>query len=388
MGKIGEPFPYTVPAVGTSSASDWAEDINDILTELIDRVDSDVESSSININADLECNNNRLTEVNSVVFNETTPISPSVGTLYVDADGELHAVTADGDVQLTTGGSVNSAGGGTISGDTAEAVITYTDASERFTFSDSSSASLATIRARYLELSNNASGSNFATLQFSGNADVTYSLPDAAPGTTSFMVMDSSGNITVSNSLTNSLTLTGNLTAADIDFTAERLRTSYISSRNLLTSNSLTTVAGSYSHTAGSSSTLTAAGYSVNANGDWFIVDVNDLLDDGDIITGWVVPFEVTGSMTSATIRVSVGVADAAGSFSVPGSLSESVAWTYSTQYDDVAYTGVSTVTVDRNGTGSGSDIVRAYYLVVEVTAWSGTGTLVFRTAQLKVKRA
>lgn len=99
----------TIPVPGVTQGPDWAENVSEALTELVEQENAEIKTADINLDADLEFNQVNATEVRSIAFRNsvtTLPISDQL-CVYV-ADDELYYNDINGNpVQLTLNGGLN-----------------------------------------------------------------------------------------------------------------------------------------------------------------------------------------------------------------------------------------------------------------------------------------
>lgn len=197
--SISPNMSLVIPAVGTTVGPVWAGDINTSLG-LIDSHDHtpghgvQIPPSGLDLNSDVSIQGNNLTDVKSVNFStQSSPVSNSsvyengVDLFFVDGNGN--------NVRLTQSGSVAGATG-SISGLVSPASASYVPISSTFVWqSDVNTA--ANLDAGCLLQRDLTAGSNAITLcppaALSSNYSITW--PGSLPASKSFVVMDSSGNI-------------------------------------------------------------------------------------------------------------------------------------------------------------------------------------------------
>lgn len=205
-----------IPTVGEDPAPNWAEDLNSSL-DIIDGhthapgFGVQINPNGIDINAALPMNGNNLTLVKTVNFSaQSSPLaatSPNIGCLYVSGN-ELYYNDKTGghQVQITNGGSVN-AGAGSITGlPSGTASVSYSGGTYTF---QSATNTAANIDGESFILRNSAANSKGLTLNppSAMASDITETLP-AIPGSTSFMQMDTSGNMSASVAVSGGITAT------------------------------------------------------------------------------------------------------------------------------------------------------------------------------------
>ena len=202
MGNIGDTFSTSVPTVGTAGPG-FATDINAILTECISRLSSKVPLSSILFNADLDLGGQSLLNTAGVTFTQLGG-APS-GAPFARAasfNNDFYWVNPSGAVQITTGGTLNSASIGGITGaygGANPAQFRYDNVNSRYdAYANFGTNTWAYVRALGFDIAAGATSAVFARLAFAGVANRTYTLP-AAPASAGDrpLYMDTSGNITV-----------------------------------------------------------------------------------------------------------------------------------------------------------------------------------------------
>lgn len=201
-----------VPGVGTEAGPTYGTDINNCLTILDQHTHAPgsgvlITPSAININADLPMGANNLTLARSVRFqSQVAPIATAsdLGCLYEVALDLYYNDGAGNQIRITQSGSV-AGSSGTITGlpsGTASAAF----AAGTFTFQASTNTP-ANIDGGSFIFRNNTVNSKGLTLQPPNamGADYTLTLP-ALPVATSFMTLDTSGNMSGAISIASGLT--------------------------------------------------------------------------------------------------------------------------------------------------------------------------------------
>ncbi len=203
-----------VPIPGVTPGPAWASSINASFMAIDSHNHSSgqgvqVQPNGININADLPFNSNNAVTLRTARF---TPLlsppasaAPDVGALYVSGN-ELYFndVSGGNQVQITVNGSVN-AGAGSITGlPSGTASASYSAGT--FTW-QSATNTAANMDGRSYIYRNSTANSKGLTLNppSAMGADISETLP-AIPGATSFMQMDTSGNMAASIPTANGLT--------------------------------------------------------------------------------------------------------------------------------------------------------------------------------------
>lgn len=192
-----------VPTVGITTGPDWASDIDTSLG-IIDRHDHSlgngvqITPDGLNINSDLSCQNNNLTNPRSVRFSpQTSPISGAddLGALF-ESGVDLYYRDGNGNtIRLTQSGSIVGTSG-SITGLVAPASASYSPGSSTFIWQSNTNTS-ANMDAACLLQRNITAGSNAITLCAPGALAANYNLtwPGALPASQKFMTLDASGNI-------------------------------------------------------------------------------------------------------------------------------------------------------------------------------------------------
>lgn len=165
-----------------------------------------ISPNGLNINNALPFQNNPATGLQACTFNEQSSYA-TINSLWVGTDGNLYFNdgAADPSIQITAGGAVNATSSGISSG-TATASF-----SSSILVVNQASNTPASIKAgSYLMGQTGTSGSNYLSIvppsSLSGGS-YTLTLP-AQPAATSFVQIDSSGNITASIAVSGGLTNT------------------------------------------------------------------------------------------------------------------------------------------------------------------------------------
>lgn len=207
-----------VPTVGVDPGPDWANNLNADLSILDSHNHSpgfgvQIQPNGLNINSDLTFNANNAISLKTVRFSpQVSPIPNSgsnVGCLYVSGNEIYYNDVSGGhQVQLTTNGSVNS-GSGSITG-LPSGTASASFSAGTFVW-QSATSTAANMDFGSAILRNSSANSKGLTLQppAAMAADITETLP-AIPGSTSFMQIDSSGNMSAS------IAVSGGITASNI----------------------------------------------------------------------------------------------------------------------------------------------------------------------------
>lgn len=229
----------------STDAGDWDRLLNDCF-ELIDLHDHSsgkgvrVPTSGLNINAALEMNSNRLTEIAGLAMDNLGAVLTSGARELFVSSGNLYYRNNSGqNVRLTSGATIDVSSVQGIGGDYASvgAEVAYVDADDTYTFKQEV-ASAVRQWARgamggvdlyeYLAAGDVTIISNRVRLQSPATLAASYAItfPAALPGSTLLMQLSSAGAITASNTIANAvsmsstlgvtglITATGGLTAA------------------------------------------------------------------------------------------------------------------------------------------------------------------------------
>lgn len=219
MSTMSPNMNLPISTVGVDSGLNWENNLNSSLS-LIDLHDHTpgkgvaLTPTSINVNSDFPFNNNNLTLIRSVRFqaqSSALALVTDIGCLY-EAGVDLYYNDGSGNqIRITQSGSLAGAAG-TITGlPSGTASAAY--AAGVFTF-QSATATGANIDGASHVFRNNTASSKGLTLSPPNAmaADYTLVLP-SIPASTSFLTIDSSGNIVASPTLLGALT-TSNLSAS------------------------------------------------------------------------------------------------------------------------------------------------------------------------------
>lgn len=206
----------------------WDDGLNAALT-LIDAhnhspgLGARVPTTGIGINADLTFAGYGATNVGRVAFTAVAALTTGSKAIFVSSvDNELYWRTSAGtNVKLTNGTSINTTLVGGIVGDytTVGAVVAYDDANDAYTFKQETPFAWARIACGGVRVYEyNTTESVYTGLKpaaaLASSYDIT--LPVAAPGSTSVVLMDSSGVLTVSNTIPNAMTFSTSISTPTI----------------------------------------------------------------------------------------------------------------------------------------------------------------------------
>lgn len=212
MSTYGDSFSTTLPAVG-SSGPQYATDMNSILTDIMTRLSSKIPLSSLLVTTDLSLAGFNLTNATSLgmVNVSGTGFATAVPRVMV-VNGNLTYVGPSGAVQMTSGTNLNAAGLAGITGDYGganPAQFRYDSANTRYdAFANQGTGQWAYARALGFDIAAGTTSSVRARLAYLGGSNVTYTLPTAPPASVQTLVqMDTSGNMSVSNSLASGVNL-------------------------------------------------------------------------------------------------------------------------------------------------------------------------------------
>lgn len=126
-------FTITLPTIGQAS---WGGDLNTILQQIADAIDTAVTVDGLDINSSLDLQGNALINVTALRF--STGTEPSGAGLWVGSDGELRFKDGDGNtIQFSENGHINITGTGGIGGDYVAdnpGGLTFTTSLGLFTF--------------------------------------------------------------------------------------------------------------------------------------------------------------------------------------------------------------------------------------------------------------
>lgn len=234
-----------IPVVGTDPGPQYAFDLNSCLT-LVDQHDHSpgfgvpVTPAGMNISSDLAFNSNNLTLVRSTRYAaQGSPIALAADLNCTFVSGvDLYYNDGNGNhVRITQGGSVAGATG-SISGLSSPASASYVALSQTFVW-QSAANTPANLDAGSVILRNITANSKGITMSAPAALAANYSLTwmGALPGSTSFMAIDTSGNISAYASITGGL-VGSNLAAGTI--TSTQIAANGIAYSNLPVANTAT----------------------------------------------------------------------------------------------------------------------------------------------------
>jgi hypothetical protein len=173
-----------LPVVGATASPTWATQILTWCNEVQADLEAAIVPSEITINADVEFNGYKVTELKGTKFNSLAASAASVGasganTLEVVA-GDLRFCDGSGrSIQLTLGGSLNVSTAGGIAGDYigTTASVSYSAANDLYTFSDDSSPGRpARMNCGQVQIREEVAGSETVTLKSPADLASSYSI--------------------------------------------------------------------------------------------------------------------------------------------------------------------------------------------------------------------
>ena len=209
-----------LPTVGVTTGPDWATQLKDWCDEVEADLEALIVPSEININAALDCNGNKLTEVGGARFNSLSSASTgsSNSSMLEVVSGDLYFIDGDGtSIRVTSGGTLSFTTTGGIGGDypTSAAEVNYSDSDTEYTFLDqNATARAAGINCGIIRLREETATSNAISLKSPDSLSSAYNFifPAAVGSGTQVVLGTTSGsNLTLSTS--SSLSLSGTITA-------------------------------------------------------------------------------------------------------------------------------------------------------------------------------
>jgi len=194
-----------VPGIATEPGPTWGSDLNSSLG-ILDQHDHSsgsgvqITPSGININSDLSINNNNLTNIKTANFTNLSMSlagsAPNLGCIYVAGKELYYNDEAGNVVQITNMGSVN-AGAGSITGlPSGTASASYSAGSGTFIWQSATSTS-ANLDSSSITIREQVANAKGVTLNSPTAlaSDYQLNLPTGLPGATTFLTLDTSGNI-------------------------------------------------------------------------------------------------------------------------------------------------------------------------------------------------
>jgi hypothetical protein len=370
VAEIGTSIPVTIPTPSVTAGPLWAQEVSDFLTEVNDGFAAGVRSSvGLTVDAALPMGGFALTGCGGVYLDAIAAPTAQTQLLYALTGGELHYVDGNGDdVQITSGGQLNAAGISGINGDYGAgdpADVSYVAATSTFVFTQDPGVS-AKIDVGDIRLRETTASALAVTLKSPGSLAVAYNVtfPAAVPASTSLVLMDSSGNLSLTRtpSIT-SLTLSGALTCANIIGSGLFLTTGDISG-NAIAGNTVQTVEGNLRHgtkrivlgAAGALLSVVPSSLSIAAHGGQIVHTGTNFIAYFDLVTPSV------GTLTKVLFRVlsSAGTKPTLKLWSI-------AALTGAATQVSTTQTAVGTVEEDLSISGLTSTISSSFRYVLEV---------------------
>jgi microcystin-dependent protein len=185
------------PTIAVDTGLTWEQDVNANSMVLDGHNHSpgngvQIPPSGLNINGPLTFQNQQAIALQAAVFTEQASLS-TINALFVGTDGNLYFNdgASDPSIQITSGGRVNATSSGISSGTATASFVSSVLVVNAATNTP------ANIQAGSILIGNNISASNFVTLSAVDPLPSNYSLvlPEI-PAATSFLTLDTSGNIT------------------------------------------------------------------------------------------------------------------------------------------------------------------------------------------------
>lgn len=208
----------SIPIVQQTTGPEYASAINTIITAILDRWQQAISPSDISIDDNLEMNGHAVTELSGTSYVDH-PNGVSAGSdprfIYF-VDGEFYINDGNGNqVQMTDDGALNATAAGGIGGDyTATAAEVAWVASSASYFFKSSPSQTAQLDVKDIRFSR-AIGEEGVTVEapLGINSDYTLTLP-TLPSASAFLQVTNSGSITASNTMSEPMIFTGNVTVS------------------------------------------------------------------------------------------------------------------------------------------------------------------------------
>ena len=203
--SIGDTITEPIPPVSTPGTG-YASQLVAFLEEVKARLEAKVPLSSL-LAGLFDLDNNAIENIQYGHFYEqlSSPTTP-VGSLQ-NYQGNLWWVSSAGAAQITSGNALNAASLGAIDGDYGgvnPASLRFVDADETFYFYDDYGAlKWARLSGRSIDIHGGATETDRVRITWAGSSSYTLTLPDSPPASTAIMQMDSSGNVTASNTIAN-----------------------------------------------------------------------------------------------------------------------------------------------------------------------------------------
>jgi hypothetical protein len=165
-----------------------------------------VTPAGFNVNQDFSINSYLLTDIAQLAINNLSGTQPTAASRIYEYGGELYFNDGSANqVQLTSGGAINVAALGTITGDysTSTADLTYVAASQTFIFKQNATTT-ASINSGPITIYRNTAGSPYARIQqdASQSGNLVWSLPSSYPLSTLPLKSSSAGVLSIAQILT------------------------------------------------------------------------------------------------------------------------------------------------------------------------------------------
>lgn len=132
---IGDSLTFDYPTTNETYASALAK-LKVILQTFEALLEQDIDTGSLDLTQALSLGGSYIYNLIRIVLSQVATPPTDVGSLYVDADGELHIVTPNGDIKITLNGQINITSTGAIVGDygAADEAVYYDQVSGEYRF--------------------------------------------------------------------------------------------------------------------------------------------------------------------------------------------------------------------------------------------------------------
>lgn len=205
-----------VVGTGGTTSPNWANNVRTIFQSIIDDIEAKINSAEIAIDANLEFNNFRATEVSGIQFQDLTtqPVEGAdIGLLYEFKGDLYYNDSSNNAIRMTIDGAINIGSTGQITGMSGSAAVTYSGVNNEYVFVDDSGFPSGMDHGP-IQLKEQATGvSNAVTLTSPASLGGSYSwtYPTALPGSgTELVTVTSAGQMdTTSAPTVTSITSTG-----------------------------------------------------------------------------------------------------------------------------------------------------------------------------------
>lgn len=234
-----------VPGVGTEPGPDYATDVNNSLMIIDDHDHSpgkgvQITPAGLNINTALTMNSNFLTDIAGLTLTAQGS-TPTFSTLYRSGNNLFFVDGLGNNIQITQNGALFPPVSGNITGLTAPAAASYNSLSQTFVWQSNSTTPLAAKMDMGAALLRNTSPNSTYALTLQPPtlvSNYTITLP-LLPAATSFVTVDSSGNMSSLPNLLGALTTTNlsasaNIVGTQLSATAAILGSQLATSANIL----------------------------------------------------------------------------------------------------------------------------------------------------------